>query len=563
MRYALAATALLMPALTLAQANQVPLGVAPEQQQQQPHSQHAPPHHHGGHHEHASTGGSGSPLAAVADSIAEHLQKLPQATRDLWAEVEHMLPNKLDQISITSAPKKHERRPDDHWDFHVAGKAVGVASEDGKPDDDLAAYKLRGKKVDPSKLGVDPGVKQYSGYLDDEQNDKHLFYWFFESRSNPKTDPVVLWLNGGPGCSSLTGLFMELGPSSVLKDGKTLKYNPASWNNNASVIFLDQPVNVGYSYSGSGVSNTVAAGKDVYALLTLFFKQFPEYASQDFHIAGESYAGHYIPVFAHEILSHKQRNINLKSVLIGNGLTDGLTQYEYYEPMACGKGGYPAVLSEGECNNMKSAYPRCASMISGCYESESVWSCVPASIYCNNVMMGPYQRTGTNVYDIRGPCKDSSNLCYPDLGWIATYLNQPSVIDALGAEVGKYDSCNFDINRNFLFAGDWMKPYHRLVPGLLKEIPVLIYAGDADFICNWLGNHAWTEALEWEGKSEFNKVQLSDFNMKKSGKCAGQIKSAKGLTFLRIYQAGHMTPMDQPESSLEFFNRWLGGEWSK
>ena len=100
------------------------------------------------------------------------------------------------------------------------------------------------------------------------------------------------------------------------------------------MIFLDQPVNVGYSYSGGSVSNTVAAGKDVYALLTLFFKQFPEYAKQDFHIAGESYAGHYIPVFTSEILSHKKRNINFKSVLIGNGLTDGYTQYEHYRPMA-------------------------------------------------------------------------------------------------------------------------------------------------------------------------------------------------------------------------------------
>ncbi|KAG9971925.1 carboxypeptidase Y-like protein A, partial [Aureobasidium melanogenum] len=177
----------------------------------------------------------------------------------------------------------------------------------------LENYSLRTKKVDPSHLGVDK-VKQYSGYLDDDEDDKHLFYWFFESRNDPKNDPVILWLNGGPGCSSLTGLFMELGPSSINKDG-SVKYNPSSWNANASVIFLDQPVNVGYSYSGSSVTNTVAAGKDVYALLTLFFKQFPEYATQPFHISGESYAGHYIPVFASEILSHKKRNINLQSIL--------------------------------------------------------------------------------------------------------------------------------------------------------------------------------------------------------------------------------------------------------
>ena len=160
--------------------------------------------------------------------------------------------------------------------------------------------------------------------------------------------------------------------------------NPYSWNANASVIFLDQPVNVGFSYGGRAVSNTVAAGKDVYALLTLFFKQFPEYAKQDFHIAGESYAGHFIPVFASEILSHKKNNINLKSIMIGNGLTDSLTQYMYYRPMACGEGGYPAVLCEDECDSMDNALPRCESMISSCYETESAWSCVPASIYCNN-----------------------------------------------------------------------------------------------------------------------------------------------------------------------------------
>jgi len=91
---------------------------------------------------------------------------------------------------------------------------------------------------------------------------------------------------------------MELGPASVDPEGKNPVYNPHSWNNNASVIFLDQPINVGYSYGDETVSDTVAAGKDVYALLVLFFKQFPQYKHLDFHIAGESYAGHYIPVFA-------------------------------------------------------------------------------------------------------------------------------------------------------------------------------------------------------------------------------------------------------------------------
>lgn len=477
-----------------------------------------------------------------------------------------MFPDSFKNLALFSSPKEHVRKPDSSWDYVLKGSDVQkswLKNKNGEMerevDGKLEPYNLRTKKVDPSKLGVDK-VKQYSGYLDDEENDKHLFYWFFESRNDPKKDPVVLWLNGGPGCSSLTGLFMELGPSSINKKLE-LVHNPSSWNQNASVIFLDQPVNVGFSYSEGSVSNTVAAAKDIYALLTLFFKLFPEYSHQDFHISGESYAGHYIPVFAAEILSHKNRNINLKSALIGNGLTDGLTQYQYYKPMACGEGGWPAVLGPEECQAMENAYPRCASLIQNCYESESVWSCVPASIYCNNALLGPYQRTGQNVYDIRGKCEDSSNLCYSELGWIAEYLNKKSVQKELGVEVTKYDSCNFDINRNFLFQGDWMKPYHRLVPKILEQIPVLIYAGDADFICNWLGNRAWMEALEWPGQSAYNKATYETLKLSDDDTPIGSVKSSGNFTFIRLHAGGHMVPHDQPVASLDMLNRWLTGEW--
>jgi cathepsin A (carboxypeptidase C) len=122
-----------------------------------------------------------------------------------------------------------------------------------------------------------------------------------------------------------------------------------------------------------------------------------------------------------------------------------------------------------------------------------------------------------------------------------------------------------DINRNFLFHGDWMKPFHRLVPDLIKAMPVLIYAGDADFICNWLGNKAWTDALEWDGHEKYAAEPMQNLTMasgkSKDEKSIGQFKSHGNLTFMRIYHGGHMVPMDQPEASLEFFNRWLGGEW--
>lgn len=489
-------------------------------------------------------------LQKAAQAYNTNLNELDAYTKMVWSEMELKFPNVVSSLKFTSEPRSLiSHRPDSYWDSHV---------ENAKFED----YKLRVKKSDPASLGID-SVKQYSGYLDISSEDKHFFYWFFESRNDPKNDPVVLWLNGGPGCSSLTGLFFELGPASINEGLKPVN-NPFSWNNNASVIFLDQPVNVGYSYSSGQVSDTVTAGKDVYAFLELFFQNFPEYNNGQFHIAGESYGGHYIPTFAAEIVSHEDKSFNLTSVLIGNGLTDPLTQYPEYEPMACDekKSGAKPTLGEDDCNNMLSTLPRCLSLIQSCYDSGSVFSCVPATIYCNNGQIGPFQRTGKNVYDVRKKC-DGSELCYKGLEYIDSYLNQDYVKEKLGAEVDVYKSCNFDVNKNFMYTGDWMKPFHKHVITLLeKEVPVLIYAGDKDFICNWLGNKAWTDKLEWSGKGGFNDSKIKQMFLEDDGAHIGDVKNFDYFTFARIFGAGHMVPYDQPEASLQMLNSWIAGDYS-
>lgn len=366
---------------------------------------------------------------------------------------------------------------------------------------------------------------------------------------------MVLWLNGGPGCSSMVGLFKELGPSSIPNSDLKPVRNPHAWNN-ASVIFLDQPVNTGFSYSSRDVPTTAAASKDVYALLTLFFHQFPQYAKQDFHIAGESYAGHYIPIFAQEILAHEGRNINLKSALVGNGLTDPLTQYRHYRPMACGEGGYPSVLGEADCRAMDDALPRCQSLIEACYDAGDAGKCATATHYCNSELMGRYRRSGRDVYDIRRRSGEEP------AEYLGDFLNEAHVNEALGAEVDRFSQCNGRTNGRFVSAGDWMLPAHRAVPGLLAQMPVLVYAGDADYICNWLGNRAWTDALEWPGRDAFARAVPAALRSPAGGDDYGYIKTARGFAFVRVRQAGHMVPAGQPEASLDLFNRWIGGEWS-
>lgn len=123
------------------------------------------------------TVGKGSPLKSLEDA----LKGLTSEASALWEEVRMLVPDFPKDSAFFSLPKKHQRRPDSHWDHIIRGQDIqkisvqGADSERRKISGRLENYNLRAKKVDPSKLGVDK-VKQYSGYLDDEANDKHLFY---------------------------------------------------------------------------------------------------------------------------------------------------------------------------------------------------------------------------------------------------------------------------------------------------------------------------------------------------------------------------------------------------
>lgn len=265
-----------------------------------------------------------------------------------------------------------------------------------------------------------------------------------------------------------------------------------------------------------------------------------------------------------EILSHADRNINLKSVLIGNGLTDAYNQYPQYPAMACGEGGHAAVLSSSTCSKMKAAIPSCQKALKQCYDTLDDNTCVSARSSCSAVEDPYYNRQDANPYDIRKACDpNSGGLCYSGMNDVQSYLNQQSVKDALGVEVQDFENCNNNVNSDFYQTGDGNKPQHLNVAKALNTIPVLVYAGDADYICNWLGNQAWTNALDWSGKSAFNSAETANLTHASDGSAYGTIKSAQGLAFSRIFDAGHLVPMDQPQSILDLVDRWIGGEWSK
>lgn len=167
--------------------------------------------------------------------------------------------------------------------------------------DDSSGYTTFEHKATGSKLSyvnnsgiceTTKGVNQYSGYLSVGSN-MNMFFWFFEARNNPTQAPLATWFNGGPGCSSMIGLFQENGPCHFEDGADEPTLNPNSWNNYANMLYIDQPIGVGFSYGTDPVSSSTDAAKYVWILLQAFFAQFPQYENRDFGIFTESYGGHY------------------------------------------------------------------------------------------------------------------------------------------------------------------------------------------------------------------------------------------------------------------------------
>eukprot|EP01038_Epipyxis_sp_PR26KG_P014955 gene14955-20117_t len=421
----------------------------------------------------------------------------------------------------------------------------------------------------------DTTVKSVSGYFSvDSGLDKNYFYWLFESRSSPSDDPLIMWLTGGPGCSSQLALLSENGPCTVSQDGKSTINNPYAWNSNANIMWIDQPAHVGFSYGRKGTDydhNETEVGEDMYNFLQEFFKGHPEYAEKPFFVFGESYGGHYAPAVASRIFNGNKNNeglkINLQGVGVGNGLTDPLVQYKYYPEMAMNNSYGIKTVSEDDYSKMVKHLPGCTALTVACQANSSL--CDQAYTYCNLVETTPYYNTGLNPYDIRKPCGDSS-LCY-DFTNIETFLNLDSTRQALhvSSKVDKWETCNTAVDVAFM--SDWMRNYQQvIIPMLEGGVRVLIYAGDVDFICNWMGNKAWTLGLTWDGKQRFNAEGDHPWFYSKEGsndaivggfaRTAHSLVSKGSLTFLQVVEAGHMVPMDQPQAALTMLNTFINGK---
>jgi cathepsin A (carboxypeptidase C) len=405
----------------------------------------------------------------------------------------------------------------------------------------FAVAESRGSLQESSPpTGFCDDVQQFSGYYKlSGLLPKNYFYWFFESRNDPANDPVVLWMTGGPGCSSEVALFGENGPCQVNKDGSNTTSNPFSWNTKANLLYIDQPAGTGFSYPiTSSDHDEAGVAKDMYDFLQQFFKEHTKYNKLPFYAFGESYAGHYVPAVTHKIWDNNRHLpgnailINLKGTSVGNGLTDPEVQYKYYPEMAISTNDHKPAVGEVEYLAMKAAAGPCIEQIQNC--QTNVTACLTATDVCNLGLVEPYALSGRNVYDMRIPC-EVPPLCY-DFSNQAVFLAREDVQAALGVTGHKWQDCNkagnlavgstththntrslslthapslslahshalsfspplpslsciHTVTIQFELSGDEMRNFQTMIPDQLAAgIKVLMYAGDQDYICNWLGN---------------------------------------------------------------------------
>lgn len=148
----------------------------------------------------------------------------------------------------------------------------------------------------------------FSGYIQIQSQPLINIHYLFVTSTSPKSlkDDLVLWLNGGPGCSSLLGFSQEVGPNTMYSGSKSFAtyFNPYSWNQIANMLFFEAPPGVGFSVNNdpSYVYNESRTASDNVKALQGWYARFPEFNNNNFWITGQSYCGMYIPNFANTLI---------------------------------------------------------------------------------------------------------------------------------------------------------------------------------------------------------------------------------------------------------------------
>ncbi|CAL9233553.1 unnamed protein product [Arabidopsis halleri] len=340
-----------------------------------------------------------------------------------------------------------------------------------------------------------------TGYIGiGEEEEVQLFYYFIKSEKNPKEDPLLLWLTGGPGCSSLTGLLFENGPVALkfeVYNGSvpSLVSTTYSWTKMANIIFLDQPVGAGFSYSRTPLDDKISDTgevKRIYEFLQKWLSKHQIFFSNPFYVGGDSYSGMVVPALVQEIAKGNYQ-INLQGYILGNPITDTESEQNYQIPYAHGMALISDELYESMKRICKENYVNVDALNTKCYK-----------------LIKDYQK----------------------------------------GSIGEWVQCNY---KNISYNYDIKSSVAYHMKNSIDGYRSLIYNGDHDMMVPFLATQAWIRSLNYSITDDWRPWMIND-------QIAGYTRTySNKMTFATIKGSGHTAEYKPKETSI-MFERWVSGQ---
>jgi len=404
----------------------------------------------------------------------------------------------------------------------------------------------------------------YSGFapLDSEANSA-LYYWYFPARNkNPKA-PLLVWLQGGPGASSMFGCLVEkLSPLSLVANpdgGFSIIDNDVdgshSWASEYNTLFIDNPVGTGFSYTTNNAYPTTedALSDALWTALQYFVSVHPETLKIDWYFTGESYSGRYVPAFAYYTLKYNgeidagtrnQTKIPLKSILVGDGYVHGVQQRFTEIDVAISA----AMLAPYQIPQAKALSVNCQNLAAtqGISSDQAVTMCNKIPDYMASV-------SGIDAYAIQYNANRTSAI---DSLVDGGYLNHPEVYNALRVTTSKKQGPLFtdgDENGAKALNHDILNNSLGFINDVLHQIPCLYFAGNFDARDGSYGYFLWLELL---GQPFSNILGQTRNIWYVDGMPVGFWMEYGNLTFITITNAGHFVPYFQIDVSRKMVDIW-------
>ena len=393
------------------------------------------------------------------------------------------------------------------------------------------------------------GLTGYSGMIPmNALTGSSLFYWLFESiGGNITTDsrPLILWLQGGPGCSGELGmLFENISPLTVYSDEADVYETDTNytWATDYHIMTVDFPYGAGFSYANVETDNknsTLTATYYLYRMLAKLQAKYPSWFNRPFYIMGESYGGHWVPGLAYNVLQQNLNNpsnpIKLQGIALGDPWVDPLTQTQSYAKYAFAN----SLINHNQYNIITYYQGQALQNLNSgmALQAEANWENSYSTVvnFADNI----------NVYNVR-------NFDEYNFNYIAAWLNKASTKSTLNVPSYSYwVGCN-DTMYDYYKADIMTSTIPEISYVLSSGLKVLIYNGQDDLIVNTPGIEGMINSLNVDGFSTAKKV-----NWNVQGELAGYAQNAGNFTFVVVLKSGHMAPFDQPVNAKDMINRFV------